>query len=197
MLAKRTDPVIWGDSRDNGPLSASQLEQYEKDGFLFFPGLLVDINRALLDECIEEAASLQSHSNRESFITEEGGDFIRTIYNAHGLSEIYARAICTPFFVECGRKLLGSDIYLHQSHLNYKKAFFGKNFFWHQDFTFWHHEDGMPKMRSLAVVLFLDDVGPDNGPMMMLPGSHMWYSDRSWNREKIDPNEAARSQLGQ
>lgn len=195
MLAKRTDPVIWGNNHSRGPLSSKQLEQYEKNGFLFFPGLLADLDSSLLNECIEEAAQLQNHPNRESFITEAGTDFIRTIYNPHGLSEIYARAIRMPFIVECGRQLLDSDIYLHQSHINYKKAFFGKNFFWHQDFTFWHHEDGMPRMRSLAVILFLDNVGPENGPMMMIPGSQMWYSDRSWSRQKIDPNAAARHNL--
>lgn len=195
MLARRTDPIVWGQDGIKGPLSASQVAQYEEDGFLLFPGLMAQLDSQLLQGCIDEAGRLQHHKNRESFITEEGSNAIRTIYNAHGLSDIYKRAVSTPFFVECGRQLLGSEIYLHQSHLNYKKAFFGKNFFWHQDFTFWHHEDGMPQMRTMAVILFLDNVGPENGPIMMIPGSHRWYSDRPWCRGKIDPNEAARHNL--
>lgn len=195
MLAERTDPVMWSQGNPSGPLTQAQLDTFCSDGFLFFPGLLANQEPALLAECIREADALQKHPNRESFIFEEDNKTTRTIYNAHALSETYARAIRVPFIVDSARQLLGSDVYLHQSHLNYKKAFFGKNFFWHQDWTFWHHEDGMPRMRSLAVILFLDDVSPENGPMMMIPGSHMWYSPRPWTRKKRDPNEAARHNL--
>jgi ectoine hydroxylase len=193
-MLERKEPILWG-SKNSAPLSMKQLDRYSNDGFLFFPNFLSENTPNLLQKCIHEAVALQFHDNTESFIFEEDGKHIRTIYNPHGLSNVYKVLIRHPFFVECARQILGSDVYLHQSHLNYKKAFFGKNFFWHQDYTFWHHEDGMPHMRALAVIVFLDEVRADNGPMMMIPESHRWHSERIWDRQEKDPNIAARHNL--
>src|SRR3546814_3200003 len=45
------------------------------------------------------------------------------------------------------RFLLDDTVYIHQSRLNYKPGFQGKEFYWHSDFETWHVEDGMPRMR--------------------------------------------------
>jgi hypothetical protein len=42
------------------------------------------------------------------------------------------------------RQLLGSDVYVHQSRVNFKPGFNGQDFYWHSDFETWHAEDGMP-----------------------------------------------------
>ena len=58
------------------------------------------------------------------------------------------------------------------SRLNYKPGFTGKEFFWHSDFETWHVEDGMPRMRALSMSVLLADNTPNNGPLMLIPGSH-------------------------
>jgi ectoine hydroxylase len=70
---------------------------------------------------------------------------------------------------------LGGAVYIHQSRVNYKSGFEGKEFFWHSDFETWHVEDGMPRMRALSCSVNLTDNNAYNGPVMVVPGSHMHY----------------------
>jgi ectoine hydroxylase len=70
---------------------------------------------------------------------------------------------------------LGSDVYVHQSRVNYKPGFEGKEFFWHSDFETWHVEDGMPRMRAISCSFSLTENNPYNGPVMVVPGSHLEY----------------------
>jgi len=59
------------------------------------------------------------------------------------------------------------------SGLNLKKAGVGSEFRWHQDYTFWHCCSG-PRAREIAsALIFLDDAEADNGPLCLLPGSHL------------------------
>ena len=64
--------------------------------------------------------------------------------------------------------LLGPDIRIHNSKLNMKSAHFGAAVEWHQDWAFYPHTND----TGLALGIYLDDVGEDNGPMMAVPGSH-------------------------
>ncbi|WP_369693636.1 phytanoyl-CoA dioxygenase family protein [Lentibacillus sp. CBA3610] len=59
--------------------------------------------------------------------------------------------------------LLGSDVYIHQSRINYKPGFKGKEFDWHSDFETWHVEDGMPRMRAVSLSIALSDTITFNG----------------------------------
>ncbi len=73
------------------------------------------------------------------------------------------------------RHLLDDDLYLHQSRLNYKPGFTGKEFYWHSDFETWHAEDGMPRMRAISASVLLSDNDALNGPLMLMPGSHKTF----------------------
>jgi ectoine hydroxylase len=71
------------------------------------------------------------------------------------------------------QKLLGADVYIYQFKVNIKAAFTGAPWPWHDDYSFWHLEDGMPGPYALTVAVFLDEVTDLNGPMMLVPGSHL------------------------
>jgi ectoine hydroxylase len=86
-----------------------------------------------------------------------------------------ARLACDAHLVDTARYLLGSEVYVHQSRLNYKPGFYGKEFFWHSDFETWHVEDGLPRMRTLSVSINLTDNLQYNGPLMLVPQSHLRY----------------------
>ena len=68
--------------------------------------------------------------------------------------------------------LLKSDVYVYQSKINAKAAMGGDIWEWHQDFIFWHKEDGLPSPRIINMSIFLDEVTEFNGPLMLVPGSH-------------------------
>jgi ectoine hydroxylase len=70
------------------------------------------------------------------------------------------------------RQLFGEDVYVHQFKLNAKAAFEGDVWQWHQDYGTWARDDGMPQARAMNIAVFLDEVMPINGALMLIPKSH-------------------------
>jgi ectoine hydroxylase-related dioxygenase (phytanoyl-CoA dioxygenase family) len=64
--------------------------------------------------------------------------------------------------------LLGTGVRLHGSKLNMKSPKYGSPVEWHQDWAFYPHTND----DLLAVGVMLDDATSDNGPLMVVPGSH-------------------------
>lgn len=168
----RVDPVVYGAWRPSAPLSPAQIEQFDSDGYLVLEDLFSE----------EEVAHLQGETGRlladpaalqpETVIKEPGCDEVRSIFEIHSQSKLIARLAADDRLTDIARFLLGDDVYLHQSRLNYKPGFHGKEFYWHSDFETWHVEDGMPRMRALSMSLLLAENTPHNGPLMLIPGSH-------------------------
>jgi ectoine hydroxylase len=83
--------------------------------------------------------------------------------------------VAEPRVAGRARQILGSDVYVHQSRVNYKPGFKGKDFYWHSDFETWHAEDGMPRMRAVSISIALTENFVHNGALMIMPGSHMTF----------------------
>lgn len=179
-LWPRLDPVVHGGFEGvTGPLTRDQLEDYERDGFLFLPELL---DRSAVEALRGELQRLRTDpevTGRESTITEpdveSGRDEIRTVFEIHKVSPAFDALARDPRIAGMAAQLLADDIYVHQSRLNYKPGFRGKEFYWHSDFETWHVEDGMPRMRALSISIALTDNRAVNGPLMVIPGSHKHY----------------------
>ena len=100
---------------------------------------------------------------------------LRSIFAIHRQSPLFARLARDARLLDIARFILGDEVYVHQSRLNYKPGFDGKEFYWHSDFETWHVEDGMPRMRALSASLLLSENSQVNGPLMLIPGSHRTY----------------------
>lgn len=103
---------------------------------------------------------------------ERNSNIVRSIYGVHFSSDLFDGAARQERIVEPVRKILKNDVYVYQSKINLKGAFDGDVWDWHQDYVYWHKEDGMPACKVLTVAVFLDDVTEFNGPLMLIPGSH-------------------------
>ncbi|EHA17129.1 ectoine hydroxylase [Halomonas sp. HAL1] len=176
-MFERIDPVVYGDESQlaDGPLSRSQIAEYEKKGFLSFEGFFdADDMQVFLKELreYEDDADLKLS---EGTILEPGREEIRTVFGIHEVSKRFQRLTQDPKLLAIVKQLLGSDVYIHQSRINYKPGFKGKGFDWHSDFETWHSEDGMPRMRALSCSIVLTDNGEFNGPLMLIPGSHRYF----------------------
>jgi ectoine hydroxylase len=149
-------------------LTPEQVAQFERDGYLFFPGLFTaDETRTLTD------AVPALYARREAFnVREKGSDAVRTSFAAHLVSEPFARLARHPRMVEPVMQLLGEAVYMHQFKVNGKMAFEGDVWQWHQDYGTWLNDDLMPTERAMNVAIFLDEVNAFNGPLMFIPGSH-------------------------
>jgi ectoine hydroxylase-related dioxygenase (phytanoyl-CoA dioxygenase family) len=66
------------------------------------------------------------------------------------------------------RDLVGPAIRLHTTKLNMKSSGGGAAVEWHQDFAFYPHTND----DVLAIGVIIDDMGEENGPLMVFPGTH-------------------------
>jgi ectoine hydroxylase len=143
-------------------------QQFDRDGYLFFPKLFTTEEIALLNAAVPELYARQEVYN----VREKGSEMVRTNFAAHLYSEPFARLARHPRMVEPVQDLLGERLYMHQFKINGKMAFEGDVWQWHQDYGTWMNDDLMPTERAMNVAIFLDDVNQFNGPLMFIPGSH-------------------------
>ncbi len=149
-------------------LDQEQLEQFDREGFLFFPGLFKPGEVKTLADAVPEL-----YSRREAYnVREKDLEAVRTNFAAHLYSRPFATLARHPRMIEPVQDLLGEKLYMHQFKINGKMAFEGDVWQWHQDYGTWLNEDMMPAERAMNVAIFLDEVNEFNGPLMLIPGSH-------------------------
>ncbi len=149
-------------------LTDAQKQQFDRDGYLFFPSLFSAAEMATLNAAVPEL-----YARREAYnVREKGSDAVRTNFAAHLYSAPFARLARHPRMVRPVEDLFGEPLYMHQFKINGKAAFEGDVWQWHQDYGTWLNDDMMPEARAMNVAIFLDDVNPFNGPLMFIPGSH-------------------------
>lgn len=170
-LLPRQEPVIWG--AEGGPLTAEQLRSFDTDGFVVVPKVFSRREIDGFDEAL--AGMIDGAGDDERVIREPESRDVRSIFQFHRRPGVLADVVGDPRLGDAARQILGSDVYVHQSRVNRKPGFRGKEFFWHSDFETWHTEDGMPRMRALSAVVSLTDNHDWNGPLMVMKGSHRWF----------------------
>ena len=149
-------------------LTAEQHARFDRDGYLFFPGMFSAAETRTLTDDVPRL-----YARREAYnVREKGKEAVRTNFAAHLYSEPFARLARHPRMVEPVQDLLGEALYMHQFKINGKAAFDGDVWQWHQDYGTWLNDDQMPTERAMNVAIFLDDVSEYNGPLMFIPGSH-------------------------
>ena len=177
-LLPRQDPVIHpaeDGAAVKAPLDAEALAAFDRDGYLFLDAYL---DGTTVEALTAEMAALwreAAESDEERVIREPGGDAVRSIFAIHRSSAVFGALAADPRLAGVAMQILGGPVYIHQSRINYKPGFDGKEFYWHSDFETWHMEDGMPRMRALSMSVALTDNTPHNGPLMVVPGSHRHY----------------------
>ncbi|HEX2829884.1 MAG TPA: phytanoyl-CoA dioxygenase family protein [Burkholderiales bacterium] len=149
-------------------LTASQIGQFEREGYLFFPGLFSPAEIAVLNA---EVPRLYAQYRPEN-VRERGSDAVRTNFAAHMYSYPFAKLARHPRMVGPVQQIYGRELYMHQFKINGKMAFDGDVWQWHQDYGTWKNDDLMPEPRAMNVAIFLDEVNEFNGPLMFIPGSH-------------------------
>ena len=174
LLLPRPDPVVWG-TVDDGPLDEVALARFDTNGFLVLPDLLDAAGVARFLDEVERLAADPSLDGDERRIIEPGSGAVRSVFEVHVLSELFAELFASPAVVGPIRQLLGSDVEIFQSRVNRKPGFTGKEFYWHSDFETWHIEDGMPRPRAISLSLALTENRADNGSLMIIPGSHRTF----------------------
>jgi ectoine hydroxylase len=149
-------------------LTNEQIEHFNREGYLFFPGLFTEEETRTLTDEVPRLYAQQRPEN----VREKGSDAVRTNFAAHMYSKPFAKLARHPRMVEPVMQIFGEELYMHQFKINGKAAFDGDVWQWHQDFGTWKNDDQMPEPRAMNVAIFLDEVNEFNGPLMFIPGSH-------------------------
>ena len=150
-------------------LTPEQLEQFDRDGYLFFPGLFTPRGNEDADRRRARArtAGARPTTCARKARTRCAPTSPRTCTASRSRGWRATRAWSS----RC-RSCSARQLYMHQFKINGKPAFDGDVWQWHQDYGTWQNDDLMPTERAMNVAIFLDDVNEYNGPLMFIPGSH-------------------------
>ena len=149
-------------------------ERYFDDGFLAVPrhvgpGWLARL-RAVVAEKIEASRALTASDDQFDLAPDHSAEKpnirrLRKAVDQHPELWAFAR---DPIAVDLVADLLGPDLRFHSSKLNFKWSERGDPVGWHQDIQAWPHTN----FGVLTFGVYLEDTGPEQGPLTMLPGTH-------------------------
>jgi ectoine hydroxylase len=148
-------------------LTAPQLKAFDDQGYVFMPNCFSEDEIA----CLRIEGEQILKADRQEVWREKTGA-PRTAFAAHTFNEVFRILVRHPRLLEPLRQYFGEEVYVHQFKLNAKAAFEGDVWQWHQDYGTWQRDDGMPEARAMNIAVFLDEVFPFNGALMLVPGSH-------------------------
>jgi ectoine hydroxylase len=148
-------------------LTPKQIADFDEQGYLFFSDCFAEEEVVLLRA---EAETILKTERQEVWREKSGAP--RTAFASHTYSEVFRLLAYHPRLVEPLQQLFGEGVYVHQFKINAKAAFEGDVWQWHQDYGTWARDDGMPEPRAMNIAVFLDEVMPINGPLMIIPKSH-------------------------
>jgi len=94
---------------------------------------------------------------------------LRRIRRPDELSDYFHALARHPALLEAVSALLGPNVRLHHSKINLKSPRYGSPVEWHQDWHFIPHSN----MDLAIAAIMIDPCTPENGPMLMLSGSHL------------------------
>lgn len=172
---RRKEPVVWSSWRPGAPLRVDEKRSFEENGYLVFHRRFSSTEVARFRSEADRLRDAWAGLDRETVVREPGSESVRSIFEVHRQSAAFRGLMADVRLLDLARWLLGDDVYVHQSRLNYKPGFEGEPFPWHSDFETWHSEDGMPAMRAVSASILLDDNTACNGPLMVIPGSHLRF----------------------
>lgn len=184
--------------REPRVLTQTQREFYFENGYLLVeslidPGWIARLNRLTRD--FVDHSRNQTRSDQNIDVAPEHSALapmvrrLRRPDDQHPLFWEFASGL----LADVAADLVGPDVVFHHSKLNFKWGGGGDAVKWHQDIQFYPHTN----YSSLTIGTYLADVGPDDGPLMVLPGSHdgplydLYGTDGNWTGHLRDADIAA------
>lgn len=147
-------------------LTPEQIEHFNTEGWLFLPELFTPEE---VDVLRREAIAIYDEERPEIWREKSGAP--RTAFAAHLYNEAFRLLGAHPRMIDPIEQVFGEKLYMHQFKINAKSAFTGDVWQWHQDYGTWKRDDGMPEPRAMNIAIFLDEVYPFNGALMLVPRS--------------------------
>lgn len=156
-------------------LTQKQIDFYNEFGYLGLQGVLskdeVAELRRVTDEFVDKSRAVTQ--NDAVFDLEPGhtaeNPRLRRLKDPYKHHEVYKQVLHHPKILDAVSALVGSyGLRCNGNKLNMKYAEYGSPVEWHQDWAFYPHTND----DLLAIGVMLDDVELENGPLLVMPGTH-------------------------
>ena len=171
-------------------LTQQQVEDFWEQGYLFLEEILPDdIITKLANEFETWKEESREHTeaygrtydNRPRFDVEPGHcpekPALRRIASPIELSATYLDAMRDNLALEAVTDLLGPNLRFNNSKINSKQPGSATQVKFHQDFLF----EPRTNDDMVAVLMFIDEVTQDNGPLQVVPGTHKGQMYEHWH----------------
>jgi len=185
-------------------LTRQQREFYFKNGYLILENIIpqewVNRLRVATDEIVDRSRSMTKSDDVFDLEPGHSADSprLRRLSSPPDHHPTYWDYASKSILSDIAADLVGPDVKFHHSKLNFKWAKGGEEVKLHQDISFWPHTNYSP----LTIGTYLYDVGDDQGPLSVIPGTHKGkiynqYNDQDqWvgfiNNNEIDQSERDR-----
>ena len=155
-------------------IKEDQIKSFKEKGYLVIENLLPenilkDLQK-ITDDFVEQSRSINENDAifdlSDSHTSEN--PVVRRLKDPHLNHSVYSDIIKNNLITDVVSKLIGNNIRLEHTKLNFKSAKGGEAIEWHQDWAFYPHTND----DIVEVGIFLDDCGNENGPLLCVPGSH-------------------------
>jgi ectoine hydroxylase-related dioxygenase (phytanoyl-CoA dioxygenase family) len=149
-------------------LTAAQIEQFQRDGYIIIRKLFDDEETTLLREVARNDRALEEATR--GLDDGEGGVQKLSLWNTAG-DDIYGLVARSRRVVDKMEQLLGGEVYHWHSKMSIKEPFTGGAWTWHQDYGYWYDNGCLfPDLASCFIAV--DPNTRENGCMQVLKGSH-------------------------
>ncbi|MEQ8369628.1 MAG: phytanoyl-CoA dioxygenase family protein [Alphaproteobacteria bacterium] len=159
-------------------LSAAHIRRYRDQGYLLVEGVLDAATLARVNGETDRLIAAAGGLDRATHLTDDLYDLedshrpdaprVRRLKRPDLVSPVFGDLVRHPRVLQILTGLLGPDVRLQTTKLNVKAAGYGAAVEWHQDWAFYPCTND----SGLAIGVMLSDTGPDNGPLLVYPGSH-------------------------
>ena len=155
-------------------LSNEQISQYRDDGFLVLEDVVPAAMLGRLRDVIAVFQEQARHVSRSDEIFDVGPGHsaatpkLRRLKHPVSRHAVFDELMRSDAIVDPVADLLGGTVRFDHSKLNFKPAGGQAKIEWHQDWAFYPHTND----DLLAVGVMIEDCTADNGPLMVIPGSH-------------------------
>jgi ectoine hydroxylase len=150
-------------------------------------------NDAVAAHRASEAEAIYATSRQEVWWEKTGAP--RTAFAAHTYHEAFRLLGHHPRLIGPVEQVFGEKLYMHQYKINAKAAFEGDVWQWHQDYGTWARDDGMPEPRAMNIAVFMDEVMPINGPLMLCRKAISMAYCRPGTTRRRPPTHCGRSTM--
>ncbi|WP_194722879.1 phytanoyl-CoA dioxygenase family protein [Noviherbaspirillum malthae] len=187
------------------PLSAAQVEQFNRDGYLVFKGLASPEARAAMQAVTlahlrDQVAPVEyeaevGYAGAPASLDAPGGRTVRRLRAAYQRDPVFRGWAEDARIAEWLRQLIGEPVNLTLAHHNCvmtKHPNFGTATGWHRDIRYW----SFMRNELISVWLALGSEVESNGALRVIPGSHRLdirreqLDDLDFLRPDVEENQA-------